>query len=84
MPDYDVAIVGYGPVGAALANLLGMSGLKVAVQGRPNPLPRARPGELFREMGGQEGQGGAQRRNWLHHRFLAGAGRQRGLRRGAS
>ena len=30
-PDYDVAIIGYGPVGAALANLLGMSGLKVAV-----------------------------------------------------
>ena len=30
-PDYDVAIVGYGPVGAALANLLGMSGLKVVV-----------------------------------------------------
>ena len=28
-PDYDVAIIGYGPVGAALANLLGMSGLKV-------------------------------------------------------
>ncbi len=29
--DYDVAIVGYGPAGAALANLLGMSGLKVAL-----------------------------------------------------
>ena len=38
MPDrgpggdaYDVAIVGYGPTGAALANLLGLLGLRVAV-----------------------------------------------------
>jgi 3-(3-hydroxy-phenyl)propionate hydroxylase len=31
VPEFDVAIVGYGPVGAALANLLGMSGLKVAI-----------------------------------------------------
>ena len=30
-PDYDVAIVGYGPVGATLANLLGMAGLKIVV-----------------------------------------------------
>ncbi|MEB3100134.1 bifunctional 3-(3-hydroxy-phenyl)propionate/3-hydroxycinnamic acid hydroxylase MhpA [Ferviditalea candida] len=29
--DFDVAIVGYGPVGATLANLLGQEGLKVAV-----------------------------------------------------
>jgi len=28
---YDIAIVGYGPTGATLANLLGMQGLEVAV-----------------------------------------------------
>ena len=28
---YDVAIVGYGPTGAAAANLLGQMGLKVVV-----------------------------------------------------
>ena len=32
MPDvFDVAIVGYGPAGAGLANLLGQAGLAVAV-----------------------------------------------------
>ncbi|MGZ5805468.1 MAG: bifunctional 3-(3-hydroxy-phenyl)propionate/3-hydroxycinnamic acid hydroxylase MhpA [Xanthobacteraceae bacterium] len=43
-PDYDVAIAGYGPVGAMLANLLGMSGLKVVVLEREPSvyhLPRA-------------------------------------------
>lgn len=30
-PTYDVAIVGYGPVGATAANLLGQRGLKVVV-----------------------------------------------------
>jgi 3-(3-hydroxy-phenyl)propionate hydroxylase len=42
--DYDVAIIGYGPVGAALANLLGMCGLAVAVLEREPSvyhLPRA-------------------------------------------
>jgi len=42
--EYDVAIVGYGPVGALLANLLGRRGLSVAVLERDavvNPLPRA-------------------------------------------
>ncbi len=44
VPDYDVAIIGYGPAGAALANLLGMCGLKVAVLEREVShyhLPRA-------------------------------------------
>lgn len=44
VPDYDVAIIGYGPVGAALANLLGICGLKVAVlerEGSHYHLPRA-------------------------------------------
>jgi 3-(3-hydroxy-phenyl)propionate hydroxylase len=31
MNDYDVAIIGYGPVGATAANLLGSRGLKVLV-----------------------------------------------------
>ena len=41
---YDVAIVGYGPVGATLAILLGQRGLRVAVFEKwpqPYPLPRA-------------------------------------------
>jgi 3-(3-hydroxy-phenyl)propionate hydroxylase len=41
---YDVAIVGYGPVGGVLANLLGQAGLSVLVLDREAgvyPLPRA-------------------------------------------
>jgi 3-(3-hydroxy-phenyl)propionate hydroxylase len=43
-PRYDVCIIGYGPVGAALANLLGMNGLRVVVLEREPSvyhLPRA-------------------------------------------
>jgi 3-(3-hydroxy-phenyl)propionate hydroxylase len=43
-PNYDVAIVGLGPVGATLANLLGMQGARVLVlerEGEAYPLPRA-------------------------------------------
>ena len=43
-PHYDVAIIGYGPTGATLANLLGQAGLRVAVFEREAgiyPLPRA-------------------------------------------
>ena len=43
-PEFDVCIVGYGPVGAALANLLGVSGLRVIVLEREPSvyhLPRA-------------------------------------------
>src|SRR5262245_21323497 len=43
-PKFDVAIVGYGPVGATLANLLGLSGLRVVVLERELSvyhLPRA-------------------------------------------
>ena len=45
MPErYDVAIVGYGPVGQMLAILLGQRGWRVGVfekQPAPYPLPRA-------------------------------------------
>jgi 3-(3-hydroxy-phenyl)propionate hydroxylase len=44
-PDiYDVAVVGYGPVGAVAANLLGQRGIRAAVLDRTDqlfPLPRA-------------------------------------------
>ena len=43
-PSFDVAIVGYGPAGALLANLLGAYGLNVLVLERDAeiyPLPRA-------------------------------------------
>jgi 3-(3-hydroxy-phenyl)propionate hydroxylase len=43
-PEFDVCIIGYGPVGASLANLLGLSGLKTVVLEREASayqLPRA-------------------------------------------
>jgi 3-(3-hydroxy-phenyl)propionate hydroxylase len=43
-PEFDVGIIGYGPVGASLANLLGQSGLKTVVLEREPSvyhLPRA-------------------------------------------
>ena len=42
--DYDVAIIGCGPVGALAANLLGRAGLSILVveeESIPHPLPRA-------------------------------------------
>ena len=44
MQEFDVAIIGCGPVGGIAANLLGRAGLKVIVVEReaaPHPLPRA-------------------------------------------
>src|SRR5687767_11294874 len=44
MTSYDVAIVGFGPVGALLANMLGRAGHRVLVLERDadiHPLPRA-------------------------------------------
>ena len=44
LPTVDVAIVGYGPAGAALANALGAQGLSVCVLDRHHgvlPIPRA-------------------------------------------
>ena len=43
-PVFDVAIIGYGPAGASLANLLGQAGLSVCVlekEASIYPLPRA-------------------------------------------
>ena len=43
-PVFDVAIIGYGPAGASLANLLGQAGLSVCVlekEATIYPLPRA-------------------------------------------
>src|SRR5262249_51231724 len=43
-PDFDVVIVGLGPVGATLANLLGLCGLRTLVlerEARAYHLPRA-------------------------------------------
>ena len=43
-PEFDVCIIGYGPVGASLANLLGLSGIKTVVLEREPSvyhLPRA-------------------------------------------
>jgi 3-(3-hydroxy-phenyl)propionate hydroxylase len=58
-PEFDICIIGFGPVGASLANLLGRSGLKVVVLEREPSvyhLPRAvaLDGEgmrLFQTMG---------------------------------
>ena len=50
--DFDVAIVGLGPVGATLANLLGQSGIRTLVLEREHAhyhLPRAVT--LCRQMG---------------------------------
>jgi len=52
-PPADVAVIGYGPVGEMLANLLGKAGLSVLVLERdaaPYPLPRAThfDGEIMR------------------------------------
>lgn len=56
---FDVAIIGYGPVGAALGNLLGKAGLSVLILERdagPSTLPRAVSFDLeimrvFRSLG---------------------------------
>lgn len=44
MQEFDVAIIGCGPVGGLAANLLGKAGLRVVVierEAEPHPLPRA-------------------------------------------
>ena len=46
-PDHDVVIVGLGPTGATLANILGEYGLDVVVLEREEGLPAA-TGSAFR------------------------------------
>jgi 3-(3-hydroxy-phenyl)propionate hydroxylase len=49
--DFDAAIVGYGPVGATLANLLGLAGLRVGIFERePSLHPQPRAGHFDGEV----------------------------------
>lgn len=93
MPDtFDVAIVGYGPVGAALANLLGQAGLSVAVFEREAaiyPLPRAIhfDGEvmrIFHGMGLKEEVGMVSRPGDKPMSFVNASGRTLLVRGGTS
>jgi len=78
----DVAIVGYGPAGAALANLLGQAGLSVMVFEREAgvyPLPRAIhfDGEvmrIFHSMGLAEEVGAVSRPGLTGMHFVNAAG----------
>ncbi len=78
----DVAIVGYGPAGAALANLLGQAGLSVIVFERDAdvyPLPRAIhfDGEvmrIFHSMGLAEEVGAVSRPGLTGMHFVNAAG----------
>lgn len=90
-PDfsYDVAIVGYGPTGASLANLLGKAGLKVVVLERDaviHPLPRAVhfDGEvmrIFQAMGLAGPIGAVARASAKGTHFVNAAGRTMLIRR---
>ncbi|KXS13109.1 FAD/NAD(P)-binding domain-containing protein [Gonapodya prolifera JEL478] len=53
--EFDVAIVGYGPTGAVLANLLGLTGIKVAVIERTRSID---PKPRVMRKGGDELAGG--------------------------
>ncbi len=86
----DVAILGYGPVGALLANLLGQAGLQVAVYERDtqiHPLPRAVhfDGEvmrIFQSAGLAEHVALAARPSSQGMHFVSAAGRDLIVRRG--
>jgi 3-(3-hydroxy-phenyl)propionate hydroxylase len=86
----DVAILGYGPVGALLANLLGQAGLSVAVYERDtaiHPLPRAVhfDGEvmrIFQSAGLAERIAGASRPSSQGMHFVNAEGRTLMVRRG--
>ena len=67
--ETDVAIVGFGPVGALLANLLGQAGLAVVVLERDaglHPLPRAVhfDGEVMRAFQAAQEQMRQRARSW--------------------
>lgn len=86
----DVAILGYGPVGALLANLLGQAGLQVAVYERDtqiHPLPRAVhfDGEvmrIFQSAGLAEHVALAARPSSQGMHFVSATGRDLIVRRG--
>ncbi len=87
---FDVAIVGYGPVGAILANLLGQAGLAVAVFERDpdvHPLPRAVhfDGEtmrVFQSAGLAEAVAALARPSSKGMHFVSASGRTLLIRRG--
>lgn len=90
-PDFDVAVVGFGPVGALLANLLGRQGLRVLVLERDadvHPLPRAVhfDGEVmrvFQAAGLAEAVGSVARATSKGMHFVNAAGETLMVRRGA-
>jgi len=93
MPEvFDVAIVGYGPAGAGLANLLGQAGLAVAVFEREAavyPLPRAIhfDGEVmrvFQSMGLKANVESVSRPGMKGMEFVNAAGRTLLVRGGTS
>ena len=90
-PDFDVVVVGFGPVGALLANLLGRHGLRVLVLERDadiHPLPRAVhfDGEVmrvFQAAGLAEAVGSVARATSKGMHFVNAAGETLMVRRGA-
>jgi 3-(3-hydroxy-phenyl)propionate hydroxylase len=90
MTKVDVAILGCGPVGALLANLLGQAGLEVAVHERDteiHPLPRAVhfDGEvmrIFQSVGLAERIAAATRSSSQGMHFVNAEGRTLMVRRG--
>ena len=89
-PDFDVAVIGFGPVGALLSNLLGRHGLAVVVlerDARIHPLPRAVhfDGEVmrvFQAAGLAEAVAGVARATTKGMHFVNAAGRTLMVRRG--
>ena len=89
-PDFDVAVIGFGPVGALLANLLGRHGLRVLVLERDadlHPLPRAVhfDGEImrvFQSAGLAEAVAGVARATSKGMHFVNAAGETLMVRRG--
>ena len=89
-PDFDAAVIGFGPVGALLANLLGRHGLQVLVLERDadiHPLPRAVhfDGEVmrvFQAAGLAEAVGEVARATSQGMHFVNAAGETLMVRRG--
>ena len=89
---YDVAIIGYGPVGATLANLLGQAGLSVVVLERDAaiyPMPRAIhfDGEvmrIFQSIGLKEAVGAVSRPGARGMHFVNAEGKTMMVRGGNS